>query len=77
MIIEYLKDTLFVSHGINFEKGLEVEVSDVLGAELIETFSEYFKNVTKVQKVATPSDASEADTTDTVKPKKAASAVKK
>lgn len=65
MILKYLRDTLFVSHGIFFENQAEVEVPEAVAKELLDTFDGYFKAIIEDK----PKEVVE-------KPKKAAPAVK-
>lgn len=48
MKIKYTKDATFVSQGISFEKGIEMEVSAELGKYLLSTFSGMFEEIAPV-----------------------------
>ena len=54
MTINYLKDTLFVSHGIDFEDKGQYTISDLDGKELLDTFAGYFIEVAEVATMTPP-----------------------
>ena len=54
MTINYLKDTLFVSHGIDFEYKGQYTISDLDGKELLDTFAGYFTEVAAMTPTPTP-----------------------
>ena len=70
MTIKYLRDTLFVSHGVSFENKGTYELPEEACKELHSTFEGYFelpKEVVKETKIEAPKAAVE----ETAVPKKA------
>lgn len=71
MTIKYLRDTLFVSHGVSFENKGTYELPEEACKELDSTFEGYFELPKELAKTATaPTKEPEEESTATKKAKK-------